>query len=93
MPPATDNIARTERSLELGAIGSNSGRQLREYVACRKKQDDAAKLIARQLANADIETALTWAQKLPAGAARQDALDPIISQWSKVIRPAQPILP
>jgi hypothetical protein len=47
-------------------------------------QEDATSAIAMQLANSDIQSAVAWAQKLPPGTSRQNAMTNIISQWSDV---------
>jgi len=38
--------------------------------------------LALQLVSSDIQSAVVWAQKLPVGTARQNAMSNIISQWS-----------
>src|SRR6202043_881623 len=38
--------------------------------------------IAMQLANSDVQNAIAWAQKLPDGSGKQNALISIVSQWT-----------
>ena len=68
-------------------VGRKAIRRPRRITSRRlpagKAQEDAVKSIARQLATADVQTALDWAQKLPAGPTRENALNPIVAQWSE----------
>ena len=82
--PAKGKIARCKMSSRAGRKAIRMPPPT-TWPGCRsgKTQDEAVKSIARQLATADVQTALTWAQKLPEGATRQNALNPIIAQWSE----------
>ncbi len=54
-----------------------------DYVAAMpagKAQESAVNSLSWQLANADVQTAVDWAEKLPKGL-RASALNSIISQW------------
>ena len=84
--PAGEGQRRAMQSvLSSWAQSDPTARRRLRRDACRpaRRRRTRCDQSRNQLANADVQTALSWAQKLPEGATRQNALNPIVAQWSE----------